>query len=133
MKLKEMVPELVVEDVNSSIEFYKSTLGFEVVAQAPEQGVPAWAELVNGSVRLMMQEKQETLLEIPTLTDRTIGGTTLLVFRIEGQDSVRHIWSSLQNRDGIVLPLRETDYGTVEFGITDPDGYVLIFAGSEAG
>jgi len=61
MKLKEVVSELVVEDVKRSIDFYKEMLGFEVTAQVPETGSPGWAELVNGSARLMIQSREEPL------------------------------------------------------------------------
>lgn len=129
MQLNQLVPELVVDDVNASIEFYTRKLGFEVVLKVPEEGKPVWAELKNGETSLMLQETKETFGEIPLISDRKTGGTTLLVFRLVTSQQVRQIWSSLSTNSQVVLPLRETDYGTVEFGITDPDGYVIIFAG----
>lgn len=129
MKLEEVVPELVVENVRHSIDFYKSMLGFEVTAQVPETGSPSWVELVNGSARLMIQSREETQTEIPHLLAFTGGGTMFLVFRFEAHDIVRDLWTKSAKMEHIVFPLRETEYGTLEFSITDPDGYVLIFAG----
>ena len=129
MKLKEVVSELVVEDVKRSIDFYKEMLGFEVTAQVPETGSPGWAELVNGSARLMIQSREETQAEIPSLSTASNGGTMLLVFRFEDHDMVRDLWTKSAKLKRVVFPLRETDYGTIEFSVTDPDGYILIFAG----
>ena len=128
MIVKQLVPELIVEDVERTLRFYKEKLGFDIVAQAPENGKPSWAEMVNGSARLMVQGKEETLIEMPLLSSYSIGGTTLLVLRIDGQNVVRNLWSQQTDWGHVILPLRETEYGTVEFGIADPDGYVLIFS-----
>ncbi len=128
MIVKQLVPELIVEDVERTLRFYKEKLGFDIVAQAPENGKPSWAEMVNGSARLMVQGKEETLIEMPLLSSYSIGGTTLLVLRIDGQNVVRNLWSQQTDWGHVILPLRETEYGTVEFVIADPDGYVLIFS-----
>ena len=128
MQPKELVPELIVDDVSRSIQFYKDMLGFEVSQQAPEKGAPTWAEIVNGPARFMLQNWKETLNEMPRLSERPRGGITIFVLRLDTQDKVREIAKSLSNRTNVVLPLRETDYGTVEFGITDPDGYVILFS-----
>src|SRR5579859_762374 len=129
MKLKELVPELVVENVERSIDFYKNMLDFEVITQVLEEGTPIWAELANESVRLMVQSRYETQTEKLAISVSTIGGTMLLVFRFESYNTVHNLWARLARWEHVVFPLRETDYGTIEFSVTDPDGYVLIFAG----
>jgi len=68
-------------------------------------------------------------LEIPSISNRIIGGTTILVFRLNSRDAVRNLASKLTNQVQIVSSLRETDYGTVELIIADPDGYMLLFSG----
>lgn len=128
MEPKELVPELIVDDVSRSIQFYRDALGFEVSQQAPEEGAPTWAEIVNGPARLMLQNWQETLSEMPRLSGRPRGGITIFVLRLETQDKVHEIARALSSHNNVVLPLRETDYGTVEFGVTDPDGYVILFS-----
>ena len=129
MRPKELVPELIVDDVSRSTQFYKE-LGFEVTQQAPEEGTPTWAEIVNGPTHFMLQDWQETLNEMPQLAGRARGGITIFVLRLDTQDEVRQIARSLSGQTNVVLPIRETDYGTVEFGITDPDGYVILFSAS---
>ncbi len=127
--IKSVVPELIVENMERSIHFYKDLLDFKITAQVPEIGNPVWTELENGSIKLMLQTKKETLLEIPSISNRIIGGTTILVFRLNSRDAVRNLASKLTNQVQIISSLRETDYGTVELIIADPDGYMLLFSG----
>ena len=41
--LKKMTPNLMVEDVNNTIAFYKDILSFELLATVPETGQFNWA------------------------------------------------------------------------------------------
>jgi len=124
-----IVPELTVESIERSVNFYSNTLGFSIIAKAPEDGDAVWAEMSLGDGHIMFQEKGEMFEEIPFFRNHVIGGTMLLVLRIDDSNVVREMWQNLSDKENVVLPVRETDYGTVEFGITDPDGYVLIFSG----
>lgn len=124
----DLVPELIVEDVTRSINFYTSILGFELEMQAPDTGTPTWAQITKGSVRFMFQAWRETKHEMPSLAKRPKGGITIFVFKLGDKNQVKEIANNLANQN-VVLPIRETDYGSIEFGISDPDGYVIIFSG----
>jgi uncharacterized glyoxalase superfamily protein PhnB len=129
MTCKQIVPELTVESVENSIRFYEEVLQFRLVARAPEMGVPSWAEVENGSARIMFQAKSDMFAEMPVLATRPIGGTMIIVLRMDSKEGVRTAWQKLQSSMVNVLPLRETDYGTAEFAVQDPDGYVVLIAG----
>jgi uncharacterized glyoxalase superfamily protein PhnB len=43
-------------------------------------------------------------------------------------DGVRELWAAVKDASDVVWPLATMEYGTVEFGIRDPDGYTLAFA-----
>lgn len=129
MDIKQLVPELVVDDLPRSIEFYTDELGFDLLAKAPEEGKPTWAELGTGSIRLMMQEREETINEMPKLSNTPRGGIMIFVLRLAQIEQVREIAERYSGDERVVLPIRETDYGTVEFALTDPDGYVILFSG----
>ena len=124
----ELVPELIVEDVSRSVNFYTTVLGFDLEMQAPETGTPTWAQVAKDSVRFMFQEWNETKHEMPSLAERPKGGITIFVFKLGDKSEVRNFADKLSQQK-VVLPVRETDYGSVEFGISDPDGYVIIFSG----
>lgn len=129
IEIQALVIELMVHDVERSIRFYTEAFGFEVTARFPESGVPTWAELVNGSTHIMVQGRPEMLQEMPGLAARTVGGTALLVFRVSSVQAVRKLYPMLEAKAKVIMPLRETDYGTVEFAVSDPDEYVLLVAG----
>jgi uncharacterized glyoxalase superfamily protein PhnB len=38
------------------------------------------------------------------------------------------LWDSVAPTADVVWPIADMDYGTREFGIRDPDGYLLAFA-----
>jgi len=38
MNMKSVTPNLIVEDVNKTTEWYKETLGFEMIMSVPETG-----------------------------------------------------------------------------------------------
>jgi hypothetical protein len=43
MKLNRLTPNMMVEDVNRTIDFYRDVLGFELVMSVPEHGLYQWA------------------------------------------------------------------------------------------
>lgn len=130
MTIHSFVPELMVSDVDRSIAFYRDVLGFTVEAVAPESGKPMWAELAVANFRIMLQARSEMLLEMPFLSGRGNQSTTLFVLRCSSS-TVRQF--AEQNRKAVeaCVPLRNTDYGTTEAGILDPDGHVVLLAGRD--
>ncbi|HBY21549.1 MAG: hypothetical protein A2Y24_06075 [Clostridiales bacterium GWE2_32_10] len=128
MKIKEIVPELVVKSVQRSIEFYKSELGFTVDEIAPNENSPKWARLSNNNFNIMLQEYDEAKAEIPLLGNK-ITSTVLIVIRIELKNDVKELYENIKSKLEIAIEMRETDYGTIEFGLKDPDGYILLISG----
>ena len=124
----DVIPELTVEDVIRSIEFYCSRLGFTEVARAPEDGVPVWAEVKNRDARIMFQRRAEMFLEIPSMAGSTLGGTSVIVLQVSVEDA-RRFAADVSPGLEVALPMRETEYGTVEIGVKDPDGYVVLISG----
>jgi uncharacterized glyoxalase superfamily protein PhnB len=43
-------------------------------------------------------------------------------------EDVEGLWDTVGPTADVVWPIADMDYGTREFGIRDPDGYVLAFA-----
>jgi uncharacterized glyoxalase superfamily protein PhnB len=51
--------------------------------------------------------------------------TGTLYFETTG---VRTLYARIKDRVEIVWPLDAMDYGSIEFGVRDPDGYMLAFS-----
>ena len=53
------------------------------------------------------------------------GFTGTLYFEMTG---VREFWELVHDKAPVAWPLGEMDYGTLEFGVRDPDGYTFAFS-----
>ena len=128
-KLNKLTPNLMVEDVNQTIQFYRDVLAFEVLATVPEKGTFAWAMLKRDNVEIMFQQRVSLTEEIPTFHGRAIGGSLTLYIDV---DDVQSLYETAHNKATIVQEMHTTFYGAQEFGIEDCNGYVLVFAQSPA-
>lgn len=125
--LKKLTPNLMVENVNRTVEFYRDVLGFEVTATVPEDGIFGWANTRNGAVEIMFQARLSLEEEIPLLKDRPVGAS--LSFYIDAGDQVTTLYEQLKDKVQLAQDLHTTFYGATEFAIVDCNGYILAFAG----
>lgn len=129
MKVKQIIPELIVDNIEKMVEFFVNKFNFGVEAKDPEEGHYTWVQIVNGDNHIMMQETEVTKLEIPELNDR-ITGTDLLMLKLENADAVRSIYKRFDNEsESVYMKIRVTEYGSCEFGVKDPEGRYIIVSG----
>jgi len=114
MKLNYLVPVLGVADVQRSIEFYRETLGFEVMNTYEPGGKLCWALLKCGDVRVMLS------LSEPGQKEKDV----LLYFYPENVVELHFV---LKSRELEISDLRVTFYEMKEFDFQDPDGYQMTF------
>lgn len=125
MTLNKLSPNLMVEDVDATIAFYRSILGFELILAVPEGGPTAWAVMGCGNVEMMFQSSKSLVEEIPQLEGRQIGGALYFYVEVEG---IQTLYANLKDKITIVRDFRTTSYGMQEFLIQDCNGYLLAFA-----
>jgi catechol 2,3-dioxygenase-like lactoylglutathione lyase family enzyme len=116
-EFKKVVPVLKVSDVQKSVDFYTSVLGFTVAWRAANDGGGENCMLQAGAAELLLSTGSH-LGDKPQFT-----GT--LYFQMDG---VREFFEKVRHKAPVVWPLETMDYGQLEFGIRDGDGYVLAFA-----
>ncbi len=129
IRLKQLTPNLMVENVNETVNFYKEILGFELVMSVPQEGVLNWAMVQHGDVSFMFQERENIIGEYPVLKDVPMGGG--LTFYIKVRD-VKGLYNKVQKRVNIVFDLHRTFYGAEEFTIQDINVFLLTFADDAA-
>ena len=138
MKLTDVVPNLIVSDIDRSAAFYRDVLGFSTVTTVPEQAPFVFVWLKRGEVSVFLNAVAGLGDDLPALASRPIGGTATLFITIEADSTASGIdalFSAVTADNGhvpVLMPLKDQFYGMREFAIQDPDGYVVIFAQSIA-
>ncbi|SFI38755.1 VOC family protein [Planctomicrobium piriforme] len=116
-RIRNLVPVLLVRDLDSSIRFYVDVLGFH---KQWRQSTPDAGEnclLNHGTVDLLLSTGPH-LGSTPQFT----GTFYLSMFDVD------EFYEQIRDRADVVWPLQTMPMGQREFGIRDPDGYVLAFA-----
>jgi catechol 2,3-dioxygenase-like lactoylglutathione lyase family enzyme len=112
-----IMPVLRVADLQRAVDWYIHKLGFEVSWRLADEG--------DGETCLILAGDTSVLLS----TGSHLGGTPCLTgtlyFEMSG---VAAYYERIKQQVENVWPLSVMDYGTLEFGIRDSDGYVLAFA-----
>jgi uncharacterized glyoxalase superfamily protein PhnB len=114
---KKIMPVLRVADIAKAIDWYTQRLGFDLAWRSPGDGDGENAMLQAGDTSLMLSTGSH-LGAKPAFS-----GT--LYFEMDG---VPEFFARVKDHVEIVWPLETMEYGTIEFGIHDPDGYTLAFS-----
>ncbi len=134
---KKLTTNMMVENVNSTVDFYGDVLGFEFVMGVPENSQEivttmqkdqplGFAIMKCGDIEMMFQTKKSLAEEIPEFSSMEIGGS--LTFYIDVED-VKGLYAELKDKVTIIKDMQTTFYGKQEFYIRDCNGYILTFAG----
>ena len=116
-KIRNMSPQLLVADIDRSLEFYTKKLGFtidfryeEFYSGISKEGFSIHLKLGETFIGERQKKRNSDDLDI--------------VFSVGG---IEDLYRELSSRSvDIIQPLREMDYGK-EFYIADPDGYMIAF------
>ena len=131
MKLSDVTPNLIVSDIARSTAFYRDTLGFSVVTTVPEQAPFAFVWLQRDTVHVFLNSRESASHELPAWGNRPIGGTNSLYILVDAETTaagVDGIYNSVAGKAQVAMELKDQFYGIREFGIEDPDGYLIFFA-----
>lgn len=113
-----LVPSLLVRDMGETLAFYQK-LGFRVTGYSPDRAQPTWAEVRRDAVVLWFY------VEPPHGTPATpVFSGTLYFF----PESVEALAEEFRGQVPFAWGPEVMDYGSLEFGIQDPNGYYLAFS-----
>ncbi|MFB6091568.1 MAG: VOC family protein [Haloquadratum sp.] len=126
MTVKSLTPNLMVDDIEATVEWYREMFDSEVVATLPADADDYfWAQVTIGESLLMLQERDSLEAKIPAMADRETGGSTALYVDVDDVEAMRDRLETAGTE--VVEPPEETEYGWRLFAATDPNGYVLWF------
>ena len=131
MKFTDVTPNLVVADIDRSLAFYRDVLGFPVVTTVPETAPFVFVWLQRDDVSVFLNTVGSVKDTLPALAERPIGGTNTLFMIVEANspaEGIDALFDAVKSKARVVMPLKDQFYGMREFGIEDPDGYVVFFA-----
>jgi len=116
-RIKKMSPQLLVTDIENSIEFYKKNLGFGVEFRYED----FYAGIIKDGYSIHLKSGKPSIEERKRKKENV---DLDIVFSFEG---VEDLYEEFVNKSvEIIQPLCERAYGR-EFYIADPDGYILAF------
>ena len=124
MKYNDLIPELVVSNINISKDFYVNMLGFKVEYEREED---KFVFISLGNIQLMLEEgSKEELSQMKYPFGKRIN-FTFGVDNIDELYSKFKIKKNLLKRDIEIREFRVNDeiIYAKEFSIIDPDGYFI--------
>jgi uncharacterized glyoxalase superfamily protein PhnB len=126
MALQSLTPNLMVNDVEETIEYYTDVLGFTLLMTVPETGKLDWAMVKRNEVVMMFQSSKSLKEGVPRLAGEKPGGGLTFYIKV---DRVTEIHEELFNNGAeIISELESTFYDTIEFSVADLNGYILTFS-----
>jgi len=124
--LKSLTPNLMVNDVEETIEYYTDVLGFTLLRTVPEEGTLDWAMVKRNDVLFMFQSAKSLKSDLPRLKGEKPGGGLTFYIKV---DRITELHEDLFNNEvEIISEIESTFYDTLEFSIVDVNGYVLTFS-----
>ena len=131
-----LTPNLMVNDVCQSLNWYRDVLGFELqLALCPGDKTPLtevdetqaleFAILIRDKVCLMLQERASMASELPALAGIDIGASQVLYVEL---DDVDGHYLTTRDKVEVVAEPRDQFYGMREWYCRDCNGYILCFA-----
>lgn len=107
-------------NLQTTIHYYQSKLGFHLCSQWPDDGEPEseWVMLQRDSIEIMYTSRNEHHKDRPTGLTGTLYCYT---------DDVKSLWNEWKDMVEIAWALEDFPYGMREFGIRDCNKYLLSF------
>ena len=124
--MKAPMPELMVTDMQASIEFYQKALGFELTFSIPDpDGNIVHASLQNGDSMIMLSPCTDRL----KTTGGPLGKGVTLYFPLHENEDVDALFTRAEAAGANVLQTPVDEFwGDRIWSVADPDGYQITIA-----
>ena len=124
MIVKRITPVLFVPEVQPCVKFWVERFGFQKTAEVPDGDTLAFAMLQKGNLELMYQSYASADKDVTNISQQVRKGPTFLYVEV---DNLTETISAIEGSE-VVMPVRDTFYGSKEIGIKDPAGHYVTFA-----
>lgn len=123
-RLRSAVPVFLVSDIASTIQWYRTHLGFEAHT-FPKTQPYAFCVLVKDGVEIMLQRLDG--YETPNDFGKRVGCVWDAYLRVQGVVGLYEAMSKASDVK-VLEPMKKQWYGDTEFVVEDPNGYVVVFS-----
>ncbi|HET7063218.1 MAG TPA: VOC family protein [Rudaea sp.] len=123
-QIRKSTPVLIVDAIEPSLPFWQERLGFERPIEVPDGERLGFVILTNGAVEVMYQTSASLAKDSTAHNAAFDNDKTFLFVEVSDIDALA---SALQGFE-IVMPRRETFYGSTEIGYREPGGHFVTFA-----
>jgi uncharacterized glyoxalase superfamily protein PhnB len=127
-QFNKLTPNLLVANVERSLAFYTDVLEFDRGMTVPDQSPFVFASVTSGTVEMFFNDAATAVKEYPGFAGKPLGATGTMFIEVEGSGTIDALHDRIKDRVTVTKPLVNQFYGMREFAITDPDGYVIMFA-----
>jgi uncharacterized glyoxalase superfamily protein PhnB len=125
LKLKQLTPVLIVDEVEPCVKFWTDRLGFAMTNQVPaDDGKLIFASVQQGPIEIMYQTRASVISEQPGAAGDLTGHSVALFITVANLDIVEKALAGVP----IVKPRHETFYGSTEIYVREPGGNTVGFA-----
>ncbi|MFY9822830.1 MAG: VOC family protein [Thermoanaerobaculia bacterium] len=119
LRLRALMPALTVNDLATSLAWYRDVLGFIVAEEIRHEDRLVAVRLKAGSVEFLLGQD-----DFAKGRDRA-KGVALRLYCITGQD-VDQLAAAIQSRGGkLAQEPKDQPWGTRDFAVVDPDGFLI--------
>lgn len=118
---KAIVPQFVVADVVRTAEYYRDTLGFEIIDYFLDP--PVYAMCRRGSIEVHFGKSDDGNIFTNESIRKGLGSDAYIIV-----SDIHGLFDELQAAGAnIIVPITKRIYGSTEFEILDCDGHKVVF------
>lgn len=124
MSLTNIINELIVTKIESSIGFYEKNFGF--TTEFTDGNPINWAQIKKDGFVLMLEEYETFKCEIEKCPPKT-NNSNIIKLEYSSIEEIKELYNRLKaNEIEFFMEYTETDYGKTEFGVFDPDKNMIL-------
>ena len=123
-QIRKSTPVLIVDAIESSLPFWQERLGFERPVEVPDGQRLGFVILTNGTVEVMYQTAASVQKDSAAHGAVFRNDKTFLFVEVDDIDTLSEALRGFE----VVMPRRETFYGSTEIGYREPGGHYVTFA-----
>ena len=124
-RVRKITPILQVDAIETVLAFWTEHLGFAITTQMPHGEHLGFVILEKDGYEVMYQSQASVNADVTVLSSHPLGGTILFI-EVDDIDAIEKAIAAAGAE--VLVPRRQTFYGSTEVFVREPAGNVVGFA-----